>query len=324
MLWIDSYTGGGGLMHEDSVLIDRPEWKPTVVLYHGNCIDGFTAAWCCWRKWGSSGVRYEPVNYGEELPRLHEDDRVLMVDFSLKRREMEELAGRVKCVIVLDHHVTAEVELAPFSAPPVAPNVVETAWLTTGVHAFFDMGKSGARMAWEFCFPAFDAPELVSLVEDRDLWRFKYGDDTRALHRYLGATNKTFDAWSMVNSSLLAFGSKSKPLSVGLVLLADHENRCRELVTTAHTMFIGPVDAMAVNAPYWYAMAVNAPYWYASDVGHMLLEEYPHTPFSAVYSKRRDGKTQFSLRSRDDRLDVSVVAASLGGGGHRNSAGFVQ
>lgn len=27
-------------------------WKPTVCIYHGGCIDGFTAAWVVWRKWG--------------------------------------------------------------------------------------------------------------------------------------------------------------------------------------------------------------------------------------------------------------------------------
>jgi nanoRNase/pAp phosphatase (c-di-AMP/oligoRNAs hydrolase) len=30
----------------------------------------------------------------------------------------------------------------------------------------------------------------------------------------------------------------------------------------------------------------------------------------------------WSLRSRDDREDVSEIAASFGGGGHRNAAGF--
>ncbi len=56
-----------------------------------------------------------------------------------------------------------------------------------------------------------------------------------------------------------------------------------------------------------------------SEVAGKLAEG---RPFGAAYFTRSDGKTQWSLRSRDGGVDVSEVAKKRGGGGHRNAAGF--
>ena len=40
--------------------------KP-MVIYHGNCADGFSAAWCFWRKYGD-GADYEAGVYGGDPP----------------------------------------------------------------------------------------------------------------------------------------------------------------------------------------------------------------------------------------------------------------
>ena len=42
---------------------------------------------------------------------------------------------------------------------------------------------------------------------------------------------------------------------------------------------------------------------------------------AACYCDTPEGRT-FSLRSREDGLDVSEIATLFGGGGHRNAAGF--
>jgi predicted metal-dependent hydrolase len=42
------------------------------------------------------------------------------------------------------------------------------------------------------------------------------------------------------------------------------------------------------------------------------------------YEKHRKDLRQWSLRSRDGGVDVSEVARAMGGGGHRNAAGFEE
>lgn len=40
-------------------------WKPDLCIYHGNCDDGFGAAWAIWRRWGYE-VAYVPGVYGKD------------------------------------------------------------------------------------------------------------------------------------------------------------------------------------------------------------------------------------------------------------------
>jgi hypothetical protein len=65
---------------------------------------------------------------------------------------------------------------------------------------------------------------------------------------------------------------------------------------------------------------VNSPL-FQSELGEELCRRFPAAPFGAVYSLPTPGREVWSLRSRNG-FDVSAVARSLGGGGHRGAAGF--
>jgi len=56
----------------------------------------------------------------------------------------------------------------------------------------------------------------------------------------------------------------------------------------------------------------------ASDVAGELSEGYP---FAAVFWVSQSEKT-YSLRSRENGIDVSEIAKKYGGGGHKHAAGF--
>lgn len=64
----------------------------------------------------------------------------------------------------------------------------------------------------------------------------------------------------------------------------------------------------------------NLPYTLTSDAGHLMAQGQP---FAACYIDTAKGRT-FSLRSTDAGLDVSEIAKTYGGGGHRNAAGFIR
>jgi len=65
-------------------------------------------------------------------------------------------------------------------------------------------------------------------------------------------------------------------------------------------------------------LAVNATSRYTSELGHHLAEL--SGSFGMVW-RQLDGVLKVSLRSCGD-YDVSLLAAKLGGGGHRNAASF--
>lgn len=296
----------------------RQSWKPTVCLYHRGCMDGFTAAWAVWTRWGDD-VLYVPMGYGDDPPPVKADDDVLFVDFSAKRDDMAALSRCVRSVVVLDHHKTAEAELEQWRMPSVAAMTPEGVAITLAaldglnVLAFFDMEKSGARLAWEFCHGT-DIHPLVLRVEDRDLWRFDL-DDTKFVHRYLCCQEQTFARWERIAedyAQAVAFDYVPKAESVGRYLQADFDNNVKAMLANCHKKKIGGHVVPCVNVPYFMA----------SDTAHQLLLRDPSAPFAAAYFVRGDGTVQYSLRSEDHRVDVSEIAKMYGGGGHRNAAGF--
>ena len=65
--------------------------------------------------------------------------------------------------------------------------------------------------------------------------------------------------------------------------------------------------------------ALNCPYFHASEAGNIMCQD---KPFSACFMVTKDNKVKFGLRSTDKGVDVSEIATSFGGGGHRNASGF--
>lgn len=79
----------------------------TYVLYHGNCYDGFGAAYAAWRVFGDDAT-YIPVVYGQPFPpEVPVGATVYILDFSYPRDELIEHHGWSKKLVVLDHHATA-------------------------------------------------------------------------------------------------------------------------------------------------------------------------------------------------------------------------
>ncbi len=83
--------------------------------------------------------------------------------------------------------------------------------------ALFDMERSGAGMAWDFVHadlgPLRARPRLVDLVEDRDLWRFRHGDDSRFLHLALTSGETSFQRWEDACEFVDAFVARGQAIS---------------------------------------------------------------------------------------------------------------
>jgi hypothetical protein len=59
-----------------------------------------------------------------------------------------------------------------------------------------------------------------------------------------------------------------------------------------------------------------------SELGNVAFSVLPYLNFSVIYSHRNfAGATSYSLRSMNDRTDVSAIAKKFGGGGHACAAG---
>jgi oligoribonuclease NrnB/cAMP/cGMP phosphodiesterase (DHH superfamily) len=261
-----------------------------LVIYHANCTDGFTAAWC-FHHAAPGTFEFLPASYGQEPPDVA-GRQVYLVDFSYPREQLLAMAETAAGVTVLDHHQSAEAALAGLTHPRL--------------HVHFDMQRSGAGMAWDFLFPNVSRPVFLSFVEDRDLWRFRF-PDTKASHAYLGSVPHTFDAWDDIMLGDLRRQTIALAQGEALVRLVEKQVADAVRSTQRSAVIGGQIVPVA-----------NVPGFLASDAGHFMNEG---VPFAATYFDTEQRRC-FSLRSRPDGADVSLIAGQYGGGGHKHAAGF--
>jgi oligoribonuclease NrnB/cAMP/cGMP phosphodiesterase (DHH superfamily) len=275
-----------------------------IIYSHGHCPDGFTAALIAKRRYPEAEVIFldHGADHTTALSKAIFKD-VLMLDFSLRtREENDSLAERTHSFRILDHHKTAEAVLK--DAP----------------YAVFDMKRSGAGLTWDYLFGKDakqeltvendyftyplpkDRPWYVDYVEDRDLWNWKL-PRSKEVCAYLGTLPLEFEAWKHLDGTDWLSAANQ-----GTGALAHIDHYVREAVKQAQIGTIGGASIAVLNVPY-----LNC-----SEIGDELAKT---TNFGLTWFERGDGMIQFSLRSIGD-FDVSEVAKKMGGGGHKNAAGF--
>lgn len=276
-----------------------------IVFYHFPCFDGFTAAWVV-RRYAQEVLgqlpEFVPSNYGDFVETRCEsgveypvwtgpdvrDKHVVIVDFSFPRPILEHLRAKAASVVVLDHHKTAEEQLRGLT------------------YAHFDMERSGAGMTWDYFFEGEYRPALVDLVEDRDLWRFRFAE-SKAFHAGMLLRPFDFGEWDWATDNV------GNVIGEGKVVMRFHRQVCEDLAESAALVDFAGLKIWAVNTPPQFA----------SELGHMLCER-PGGQGVAVVWRRNHAKREFtfSFRSAENSgVDVTEVAKLLGGGGHKHAAG---
>ena len=273
-----------------------------LVIYHGNCADGFSAAWCFWRKY-RDGADYVAGVYQQEPPDVSGRD-VYLVDFSYKRDVVERMLKSANSVTLIDHHKTAIDDLQPLFTE------LEEKALECGADSksnwYCDLDRSGATLAWDYLFPREARPLLMGYVEDRDLWRFKL-PGTREILAFLFSHEYRFELWDKLMSADPV--ELSKMTEAGAAIERKHHKDVSELVAVCkRRMVIGGHDVPVASLPYTLV----------SDAAHLMAQG---EPFAACYWDTAEDRI-FGLRATDEGVDVSEVAKQYGGGGHAKAAGF--
>lgn len=263
-----------------------------ICIYHANCIDGFGAATVVNRHFRrkSEACTFHAGVYGAPPPDVAGAD-VYLVDFSYRRDVVVEMLKTAKSVTIIDHHKSAIEDLADLHDPKLL--------------MFTDTKHSGAVLAWKYFNGASPVPMLLQHIQDRDLWHHAL-NGTNEICASLYSHEFEFDTWDGFYAD------------VGLQIL------CMQGASIVRARNKSIKAALALP-PEWIKIrghkvpVVNCSASICSEVAQGLYKMY-QTPFAATYSDKA-GKRVFSLRS-DGRTDVSEIAFSLGGGGHKAAAGF--
>lgn len=275
------------------------------VCYHFPCLDGFTAAWVAVSALGE--IEMVPCQHGKEpeYARLA-GKRLLFVDFCYKKEAMDRIIGAAAGVVILDHHKTAQADMAEYPLYETGRDVG-----SSQVVVIFDMNRSGARLAWDFFHFDKPAPWLVRYVEDRDLWR-KSLVDCDLINDWLFSFEYTLENWTFSCGYLESKEGRARAAEQGLSLNRKKWKDINEIL---------PLTVRIARIGDYEVPVANLPYTLASEAANQMAKDNPDRAFAACYWIRGDGKRVFSLRSIGE-FDVSAVARQFGGGGHNNAAGF--
>ena len=210
---------------------------PVLCIYHGNCADGFGAAWAVRGAFVAGEVEFHAGVYQQPPPDVA-GRRVVLVDFSYPRDVIEQMARVAQSVLIIDHHKSAAEALSGYPEPPDAPDEYLAGWLPdSGVWARFDMDRSGAMLAWQHFHGRAEPPALLLHIEDRDLWRFRL-PGTREIQAALFSYPYEFGLWD----SLMRMPA-DRLRQDGVAIERKHHKDVAELVAvTRRPMIIGALS----------------------------------------------------------------------------------
>ena len=280
-----------------SLLIKPEKTDPQpLILYHGrNCPDGFAAALAAWLYFEGKaeflGLDHGDTKQLSDLPAL--DGRaVYILDFSFATEIMQGIEARAAKLVMLDHHKSAAEKLTGFAC-------------RCGV-VHFDMHKSGARLAWEFFHPGQTVPDLVRLIEDRDIWVWQYPESAGFLAA-LDMEPFEFVRWKEIAAfdapQLASYVQRGKAMDEKFSKLA-------ELIAES---------AQAITFNGVSGLMVNAPGVFHSLIGDLLSKK--SGTFALMWSIDKTGVVKAGLRSQRN-FDCIPLADSMNGGGHAQACGF--
>ena len=265
--------------------------KNIVVIYHGECPDGFSAAWVAYKKFGSR-ADYVPAWHNRSDPTGLKNKTIYVVDFAFDEDVTKKLVKNNKKVVYIDHHVSLEKIIKSLD------------------DHLYDVKNSGAVLTWMYFFPKKKVPKFILHIEDQDLWNFKMKNTPEAMSA-VGLIEMNFKNWSKLVSDFENKDKFKKYLEKGRII-ADYNNYVTDWLADhrAEEVLFEGKKILACNSSYKRL---------SSQLAHKLYDK--QGPFSLVWYLY-DGHYKFSIRS-NGKFDVSKVAAKYGGGGHKAASGFV-
>lgn len=262
------------------------------IIFHHNDADGRCAAFIAALAESKDGLvpEYFEMDYKDPVPydQIHENAKIIIVDFSFKPDVMKEIEKQSKNIIWIDHHKTAEAYGYKYD----------------GLRDFSSPGHSGCELAWKYYFKDKPMPEAVRLIGDYDTFRLSEGEKSKEYYEGVkivvgNTTNK--EKWNKLIETPV-----DEVVKLGKIGIL-YRNDLMESVAKGYgwETTIGGHKAFAMNTPK-----------IGSGAFGKRFETYP---ICIAFIK---SKNEYSVSLYSKSVDVGEICKKLGGGGHKGAAGF--
>lgn len=332
------------LNSEDKKKIRETPWD--IVVHHGECPDGVTAAWIVLRKWDWKPKYYGsepgvvPYQVWEDMKDINEKTRlnILVVDLSFPLEVCDEISCRCNEFLIIDHHQTA------------ARNLSDRDYFIYGGPK---NTLSGAGMVKDIYGLVGEEFRFVDYVSDRDTWQ-NLLPDTKAINLAMSVEG-VFGSPKILNlfyKTTVLHDPEScmeKLVKKGNFYLEYQERLIYDLIYTMKVVnfhytlesedgknktYIFPIAIL--NSNLIQSDAANYILRHQSEIRKMREDHFPEFKFAVVYAfgdPTIDDNCGFRIRcenlytirqegGEEKTIGADDIAVLFGGGGHAKAAGF--
>jgi len=284
------------------------------VIYHRADFDGI---FCCEiaRKFLGETAEYVGWDYNDPTPTIHEGvETIYILDLSVP-----DLMADAR-VIWIDHHKSA-IEKYPATIPGYRIDGVAACrlawqwfqqqrnWLPDGPNVGDEMPEKS-----DFINRAVEEPYAVQLAGEYDIWD-KRNPEAEVFQFGLRSGELTETDWKKLLCTDTACGCESfveMLLDNGRLLQRYQQNQDKSLMKRSFFVEFEGLKFLAINTGIFNSLTFAA-----LDV--------PETGHDALFGFRWDGQ-QWTVSlyhaKHNTGIDLSLIAAKYGGGGHRGACGF--
>jgi len=252
---------------------------------------------------------FQEIDYRTKFPMetIRKDEQVYIVDYSISPDEMRELLNITKDVTWIDHHKTAIEKYKEFEHEirGVRYDGVSGCMLTyCYIHHMTARGE-GKIKPFDISMTE-DAPMFTKLIDDWDVWKFDYGDDTRYFQVAFNAYDFSPCNYTQWDKLLTIENAEKNMIEQGKIMTQYRDNWAKNYMKLGFETEFEGYKCFAVNLG-----CCNSDYF----------KSLPEGEYEILIPFVFDGNV-YTVSLYSTTVDVSEIAKKYGGGGHKGASGF--
>jgi oligoribonuclease NrnB/cAMP/cGMP phosphodiesterase (DHH superfamily) len=278
--------------------------RADVVLYHGDCPDGYSAAFVLYTAgYIGSKTKIIPDNpYAIKAP-TGVSGLVFIIDLAYRLSVVKEILDEAHRVVFIDHHRTHRQDLEELS---------NDSKYEGRFRYVYDEEECAATLTWKYCFPEERIPTFLRMIRDNDIgiWMM---EDT---HPFITALETDFTLEPDIEHlkkfvPLLSMEGLKDLLARGRLYY-----RYRELIIRRAMKYGSKLNWGKYNVVF-----INIAGTIASEVAVKIMQDDKNVDFVVAYHYNIK-RHMFIYQMRSVKVDVEKIARKNGGGGHMLAASF--
>ena len=291
------------------------------IIYHKNCIDGFSGFFLFKRLKLSSkdAIIYPDVPSAKNIPPMISNKNVIIIDVAYSMDILEKIFALAKNVLFIDHHITTL-------------DYVNVLAKKYNQKVYFNEKYSAAGLVWKYFYPKQKMPRFVRYIQDNDIgaWKLKYTKEfinAIQVHYKLDPSQKNIHDWENLFDSY----ETKKLIKLG-IHYQKYKNYLLDQNIKRYSLEQFPSERLLndnlslknlIGEIGKYKVALyNGGCPTASSLGEQAMNTVD-CDFAFIWNLNLEKKDIIvSLRSKENGVDVSKIAECFGGGGHHGASAF--